>query len=450
MALRWTNGTGNVAARPSELAEPRSVEQVVDTVGRARSERRAVRVIGAGAAWSPLATTDGCLLSLKRLRSIRQVDTQARRITVEAGADLLEVVETAAQHGMSVMSPSMYLGLSVGGLIATGSHGTGRRSATVGDAAVAMELVTAAGEVRRLDPSHGELWRAAITSVGTLGVVTAVTLQCEPLYNVLESHLEVPVGEVPSVLPTVLREHEFVSLFWYPSARTALFKLGNRTELPAGPVNGGVRPNPVQRSTKWIGPLMAPLAARVPALAEPVWALMRFFLGTPGKVLPEPQFAHYQQVYPPVISAEHGIPVEHASEAWQWLSTRLQAYWQCGLRPIDMVVHARFTGPSRALLASAADRATCHLEVLSHAGNRQRPLFLPEFDEKMRSAFDGRPHWGKELVDPSRIAACHGNNVDRFLEVRQDLDPEQRFMNPLLRDQVFGLARRRRVTESMA
>jgi L-gulonolactone oxidase len=436
---------GSIEAGPAAILEPRTTAEVVDAVESAAARNQPVRVVGAGGAWSPLVPTEGLLISMRCMNAVREVDRERCRITVEAGAMLLDLVELAARHGMSVKSPAMFLGLSVGGLIGTGSHGSGRHAATMGDAVVAFELVTPSGDVLHVDQPGSDLWRAAITHLGTLGVLTAVTLQCEPLYNVLEVHRTVPVEDVPGLLPDILSEQEFVSIFWYPSSDEALFKLGNRSTLPAEPMRGRIRPTLYKRTPAWLGPIVAQIAARIPAVANPVSKLINSHIGGDSRVVSEPFFSHYQQVYPTVTACESGIPVENAPEAWRWLQGRLRAYWKSGLRPVDMIVHARFCGPSRALLASSAGRATCHIEVLSYVANSHRQLFLPEFDEKMRTAFAGRPHWGKEIVNPWRVVNTHdAANLELFLDIREQLDPHQRFLNRYLRDDIFALARRRR------
>ncbi len=355
---------------------------------------------------------------------------------------LSELVDVAARNGLSVKSPSMFLGLSVGGLIATGSHGTGRNAATFGDGVVAFELVKADGTILQVTSPGSELWRAVITNLGTLGVLTSVTLQCEPLYNVHEVHIQVHISETAALLPKMLNDYEFVSLFWYPSSSMALFKLGNRTLLPAVDMKGRLNPTIVDRATAWMGRFLPGLANSVPFLADVVGDRINSGVGTGTQVVSEPYFSHYQQVYPRVISSEFAIPTELAPDAWTWLYMRLMQYWAAGVRPVNLVSHARFTGASQAYLASAAGRATCHLEVLCFDRNKQRDLFQGEFHQKMHVAFGGRAHWGKDIANHFHAARAYGENLDRFLEIRHDLDPGQHFLNPFLRDEVFGLGRR--------
>jgi FAD/FMN-containing dehydrogenase len=442
MSTTWSNWLGNHRVHSSAVETPATVDEVGRAIERARMRRQSVRVLGAGCAWSPLIPVEGCLISSEKLDTIRHIDGARHQLTVGAGAKLSKVVDIAMRNGMSVKSTSMFLGLSVGGLIATGSHGTGRHSATFGDGVVGFEVVKADGTVLHVTEPGSELWRAMITNLGTLGMITAVTLQCEPLYNVHEDHIRVHISETPAMLPGVLRDYEFVSLFWYPSSPWAVFKVGNRTTRPAVEMKGRLQPTMLDHVSAKLGPLMPSIVKHVPFLSGIIDDTINSGIGSGSRVVSEPYFSHYQQAYPRVISSEFAIPQELAPDAWTWLFGRLMQYWKADVRPVNLVTHARFTGSSDALLASAAGRPTCHLEVLCFDGNRQRDLFQHEFHGKMQDAFQGRAHWGKQILNHWNAARCYGSNVDQFLDIRHELDPEQRFLNPFLRDEVFGLARR--------
>ncbi len=439
----WRNWLGNESGAPREVCAPATTAEVVARVEQARARNERVRVLGAGYAWSPLVPVDGVLLSSQRMRALRHVDAERRQITVETGASVREVVAAAARHGLSVNSPSMFMGLSIGGLIATGSHGTGRNASTFGDAIVGFELVTPDGDVKRVTEPGSDLWRAVACNLGALGVLTAVTLQCQPMFNVQEVHYKAAIEEAAALIPLMLAENEFVELFWMPPARQVKFKLGNRTARPAQAVPGRINPTLGDRLMAGLGPVL-PLAARLPPLLDPLAHSVYDRIGTGVRVVAAPDFNHYNQAYPYCISSEFAIPVAHATEAWDWLQRRLRRYADARIRPVSLIVHARFCRASLAYLAPAAGRDTCHLEVLSFKGNEHRHLFGEDFDLKMRTAFDGRPHWGKEIYNPAAAAHGYGENLEAFLDVRHALDPRQRFLNHYLRDRVFALGRRPR------
>jgi FAD/FMN-containing dehydrogenase len=444
MSVVWSNWLGNQRARVRSLVEATTVAQVVDTFDHARRKNENVRIVGGGGSWSPLVPVDGTLLSVRGLKAVKHVDLRLNRITVECGAMLSEVVEVATRNGLSVESPAMYLGLTVGGLIGTGSHGTGRNCATLGDAVVGFELVTVDGRVIQVDEPGSQLWRAVIANLGVLGVVSAVTLQCEPLYNVHEVHERVPAAELAGVLPVALREFEFVSAFWHPGAKWAVLKVGNRTSLPAAQISGRIEPTFFEKMAAWSGPIVPRLPKGSALVNEIVSAAVIAGVGRGARIVSEPMFSHYQQVYPRVISSEFAVPIEATAEAWQYVHDRLMQYSRAGVRPVNLVVHARFGKASNALIASSSGRASCDLECLCFTDNPHRDLFQTDFDIKMRTEFEGRPHWGKDIANPWAAAATHGKAMDEFLAIREELDPAQRLLNPFLRDEVFGLGRRRR------
>lgn len=60
-----------------------------------------------------------------------------------------------------------------------------------------MELMTADGNVHTISRDLDEdLYRAAVVSVGTMGIILTLTLQCEPAFNLEQKHIEVDLDDV--------------------------------------------------------------------------------------------------------------------------------------------------------------------------------------------------------------------------------------------------------------
>lgn len=68
----WTTWGGSASCTPAHRFAPRSVGDVVRVVRRAREVGRTVRAVGAGHSFSPVATTDGVMLSLDALDHVDQ------------------------------------------------------------------------------------------------------------------------------------------------------------------------------------------------------------------------------------------------------------------------------------------------------------------------------------------------------------------------------------------
>ena len=88
---------------------------------------------------------------------------------------------------------------SVAGAISTATHGTGRALGNLATTVVGIELVDGTGEVVRCDEEiDPELLRVARVGIGALGVVTAVTLQCVPAFNLHAHETIEPLDDVLS------------------------------------------------------------------------------------------------------------------------------------------------------------------------------------------------------------------------------------------------------------
>ena len=120
---------------------------------------------------------------------------------------------------------------TVAGAIATGTHGTGRRYAGLASQVRGLQLVTADGQLLECSAEqHPELFAAARVSLGALGIITAVTLQCEPAFVLQSVEAPADYDDLLEVLARLeLRDHfEFL---WFPHTRRVLTKV--QTRLPA-------------------------------------------------------------------------------------------------------------------------------------------------------------------------------------------------------------------------
>ena len=126
---------------------------------------------------------------------------------------------------------------TIAGAIGTGTHGTGAGFTGLAAMVVALDLVTADGEVRHLDASTPDDLAAARVGLGALGVVVAVTLQCEPSY--LLRAVERPAGldEWLEGFDDWVAAHDHAEAYWFPHTRRVLTKANDRVPGPAAPLS---------------------------------------------------------------------------------------------------------------------------------------------------------------------------------------------------------------------
>ena len=129
------------------------------------------------------------LLSLERLRAVREVEPTDDVIVAEAGVPLAVVHEAAEAAGRRFpLSLASEGSATIGGLVSTNAGGTAvLRYGTMRDLVLGVEAVLPNGEVfhglkrLRKDNTGYDLKQLLIGAEGTLGVVTAASLKLFPL-----------------------------------------------------------------------------------------------------------------------------------------------------------------------------------------------------------------------------------------------------------------------------
>lgn len=91
MQQEWANWSGSLRFTPGSIVRPESEEMLVDLVRRANTEKRTVRVVGAGHSSSPLVETEDGLVSLERFQGIESYDSIAHEVILRALENLGDV-----------------------------------------------------------------------------------------------------------------------------------------------------------------------------------------------------------------------------------------------------------------------------------------------------------------------------------------------------------------------
>jgi FAD/FMN-containing dehydrogenase len=177
---------GMFRGRPVALLRPATAEQTAQALALCRAAGVPVTPQGGNTGLAGAATPDtGVVLSLARMRAIRDVDPVGLTLTAEAGAPLIVAKQAAADKGRLLpISLASEASATVGGVIATNAGGVNvvrygmARTLTLG-LEVALPDGTVADGLRRLRKDNaGPDWKQMfIGSEGTLGVVTATVLR---------------------------------------------------------------------------------------------------------------------------------------------------------------------------------------------------------------------------------------------------------------------------------
>ena len=203
-----------------------------------------VKAVGAGHSFTAIGATDGVLLHLDHLSSILSHDAATGRVRVQAGISLHQLNPRLKALGLALPNLGDVDPQSVAGAISTGTHGTGGRLQGIAAAVVGVQLVLADGAVVEIDEQH-PWFQAARVSLGALGIITEVTLQCVPAFLLHAREEPMALPEVLSRIDEMVEDNDHFEFYWFPHTEKTLIKRNNR--VPAG-----TERDPVGRFRGWL------------------------------------------------------------------------------------------------------------------------------------------------------------------------------------------------------
>ncbi|KAM3573642.1 hypothetical protein VYU27_004375 [Nannochloropsis oceanica] len=171
-ASEWHNWEDTIVCRPGFVAYPWTVEQVVELV-KAHSR---VRVVGLGHSFNTLTCGEDLMMTTMQMDRVLNFDKIEKTVTVQAGVKTRNLIHWLRDRGYALPTAPYYIDQSIAGAVATSSHGSSVIFGSLSSLIKAIKIVLADGSIRVLTEADGDLFLAAKTSVGTLGVVIELTL----------------------------------------------------------------------------------------------------------------------------------------------------------------------------------------------------------------------------------------------------------------------------------
>lgn len=426
----WRNWGGNVAARPVREVTPASVDELAEAVRRAAEDGLKVKAVGTGHSFTSIAATDGVLIRPQLLTGIRNIDRDNMTVTVEAGTPLKRLNLALAREGLSLTNMGDIMEQTVSGATSTGTHGTGRESASIAAQIKGLELVTADGSVLTCSEKGTEeeraLFAAARIGLGALGIVTAITFAVEPIFLLTAREEPMPFDKVLADFDELWAENEHFEFYWFPHTGSTNTKRNNRSAGPRKPVSqvsswieDEFLSNGVFQVAQWVGQA---LPATIPTIAQVSSKALsaRTYTDIPYKVFTSPRRVRF-------LEMEYAVPREAVTGTLRELKAMLD---RSGLR-VSFPVEVRTAPADDITLSTASGRDSAYIAVHMVKGTPYQAYFTAA--ERIFTAHEGRPHWGKVHTRDAEYFAGVYPRFGEFTALRDRLDPDRLFQNDYLR-----------------
>jgi xylitol oxidase len=409
------NWAGNHVYSTSRIHFPETVEQVRDVV----MHSDALRVLGSRHSFNSIADCTGDLVSLENLERVIDVDHEHNTVTVNANIKYGQLCQRLHDEGYALHNLASLPHISVAGACATATHGSGDNNGNLATAVSAMEIVTACGEVIELSREEdNEQFLGAVVGLGAVGVVTKITLDLVPTFDVRQSVYEnLPLSRLEDHFDDIMASAYSVSLFtdWQHERIDQVWV----KEQVADEVSQ-VRPPQLfeaslaTRDRHPIGRLSAENCTRQ--------------MGVPGPW--HERLPHFRMEFIPSsgeeLQTEYFVAREHAYAAMLAIN-RLRKH----MAPLLLISEVR------TIAADNLWMSPCYRQdsvALHFSWKRDWPAvrkLLPAIEEAL-APFDAIPHWGKLFaVTPKQLQSSYEKLAD-FRQLLGHHDPGGKFRNAFL------------------
>lgn len=415
--MRLTNWAGNLTYGAANFVAPNTVAEAQDAVRAAGK----LRVLGSRHCFNDIADTPDTLLSLENLRRVVLLDKTRNRVTVEGGVRYSDLCPDLHKQGYAVHNLASLPHISIAGACATATHGSGVALGSLATAVVAIEFIDAKGDLVTLSREKDDTFAGAVVNLGALGVVTRLTLDVQPAFDVRQDlYQDLPLAALEAHFDEIMSAGYSVSLFtdWRGDTVEQVWIKTRGDKFAAPPSFFGARP-----ATKKLHPIVALDATHCTDQ-----------LGVPGSWFE--RLPHFKIGSTPAsgeeLQVEYFVPSEHAMEVVEILSG-----WGDRLAPLLMISEVR-TIAADDLWMSPFYRQPCVAFHFSLHKNwpALKPLLLGI--EAALAPFQVRPHWGKLFTMPPAAVQARYPRLADFRDLLNTHDPKGKFRNAFVEKYVFG------------
>ena len=421
MLKNSTNWAGNYVYGAAKLHRPKTIEQIQELVNQSNK----LKALGTRHSFNDIADSSGNLISLEHFDKILDLDHEHHTVTIEAGVRYGELGHWLHERGYALHNLASLPHISIAGACATGTHGSGNQHGNLATAISSMEMVTADGEIivlsREQNPEH---FYGAVVGLGGLGIVTKMTLDISPTFEMRQDVYEnLPLIELDDHFDELSSSAYSVSLFtdWRNAAFNQVWLKNNVTTESAfnlQPILFGA--TPAKRHLHPIPNLSAENCTEQMGITGP-W----------NERLP-----HFRMDFTPSsgeeLQSEYLIPRQHAFVAFQVIDQLSEL-----IAPLLHISEVRTIAADNLWMSPCYHQDSIGIHFTWKQDWPAVSQLLPRIEDAL-VPFNARPHWGKLFtMDPKHLQSLY-EKVSEFQELLRHYDPQGKFRNTFLDKYIFG------------
>ncbi len=416
--------------RPQRFEQPASEEELIYLIKQAKD----LRFFGSAHSFNDGVVADTTLVSLDRYAGVVREDPANKRLTVKGGTRVRDVVRLLLDRGWAFKALPSHDAQSIAGILSTDVHGTGRDWGFVSETIVDLKIIAGDGQTKTVVPTD-DLFRAAIGGVGAVGVISEVTVQAVDRFNVEQKFEISDLSYVESHLDELLYHNDHLSLYLFPFTTKCQISSWNRTTKPKsflGPLREFIAISFDALLAAWFGNLMA-YTGTLKKLSHFTHGLKK---GT--DLVMESNKAFNRTIYHLHQELEFTVPFEQTFEMCRRFVGLYEYMYLEKPLPYPLF-EVRFTpaGHERTLIGAGRGRRSTWIDLVIDDSHGFEEYYAAA--EELMKEVGARPHLGKfcQAHTPQDMEILHSTYFTKFLQIRDQQDPQRKFTNVFTR-RLFG------------
>ena len=417
-ATTWSNWAGNVRASPRRIVRPADEGELGDVI---RTAPGPVRMIGSGHSFTPLVASEGTIVDLGGFSGLNAHDTERMTATIGAGTPLGQLTQMLHAVGQGLPNMGDIDRQTIGGALGTATHGSGLGLGAYHTQLLKVRLADGRGQIREFSAdAQQEMIQAVGVNLGAFGALTEVTFQNMPSYRLRRRRHALSVIDMLENFDHLMRSHRSAEFFVIPFSSHALHLSYDIAEAPLS----AHPPEQDEDGLKTLKMLRNTLK-RLP------WLRRKLIGSALSKIKPEDFVdvwfgAYVSERRTRFNEMEYHLPFEVGAKALREILSMMERDFPEVYFPLEV----RSVMADETWLSPFYRRATCSIAV--HHDAAEDPTAFFNAVEPIFRKYDGRPHWGKMHSLTARDFAALYPRFTDAMEVRREIDPDNRFISPYL------------------
>jgi xylitol oxidase len=404
------NWAGNITYLSDDLHEPATIDElknIITSVDRIKGQ-------GTSHSFNGIDNSTFAFVRLLKMNQVVSLDETNMTVTVQAGMRYGELCKYLESKGYALHNLASLPHISVGGSIATATHGSGDKNGNLSTAVRGLKIMNAAGEVIDVKDELS----SAIVHLGALGIVTEVTLAIQPTFQVRQYVYQyLPMKDLEDHFDEIFSSGYSVSLFTDWSKDTINQVWVKKRVSAEDPADAPAELFGAKAATKDLHPIESISAVNCTPQ-----------LGVAGPW--HERLPHFKLDFTPSageeLQAEYFVPRKFGYQAIAAVYALREK-----VNPLIQISEVRSIAADNLLMSPMREQDSIAIHFTWKKDWDGVKQVLPLIEEAL-ARFTVRPHWGKLFTLEPKILQSRYKGLKEFKELIAKYDPRGKFRNEFL------------------